>query len=130
MNLFFPREICHHIVSYVPNIETRMYFGIYHKINTKHYEEKLNTYIRKKGVNWINHTRYFSIQNIEYDSQGINDFVDMQYKCANDTSIFMSIFIWKLKERTICNWSKGLDDDLLFDDNYYWCVKEINYNIS
>lgn len=130
MNLFFPREICHRIISYVPNIETRMYFGIFYKINTKHYEEKLNTYIRKKGVNWNNHTRYFSIQNIEYDSQCINDFVDMQYKCANDTCIYITIFIWKLKERSICDWNTILDDELLFDDNYNWSVKEINYNIS
>lgn len=130
MNIFFPREICHHIVSYVPNIETRMYFGIFNKINTKHYEEKLNTYIRKKGVNWINHTRYFSIQNIEYDSHCINDFVDIVCKCANNTSIYMSIYIWKLRERAICDWNIELDDELLFDDTYYWSVKEINYNIS
>ena len=140
MILFFPREICHHIVSYIPNIETRMHFGIFHKIKKGNYENKLNTYIRKRGVHWNNHTRYFSIQNIEYDSHAINDFVDIVCKCVDENNICISIFIWKLKEINIWNTNKRntytrktniqIENDLLFDDTYYWCVKEINYNIS
>ena len=42
-----PDEIIHNIISYVPNMDIRSNFDIYHKINNNKYN-KLNTIIRKK----------------------------------------------------------------------------------
>ena len=43
----FPDEIIHNIISYVPNIDIRINFGIFHKINNAKYNI-LNTIIRNK----------------------------------------------------------------------------------
>ena len=42
-----PDEIIHDIISYVPNLDIRINFGIFHKINNAKYNI-LNTIIRNK----------------------------------------------------------------------------------
>ena len=60
----FPDEIIHNIISYVPNIDIRINFDIYHKINKNNYKI-LNTIIRNKTEeNHISFKRYYCKENI------------------------------------------------------------------
>lgn len=146
MNLFIPREICHHILSYVQNIEIRMHYGIINKIDIDTYSNKLNTYLRNKGVHWGNHTRYFCIKNIEYENytsnqyvNTINDFVDIKCDYTNENYVSIHIYVWKMKKRLhnyidpfVSNESNAQTNSCYlqsFDDTYYWYMKEIKYQI-
>ena len=133
-----PNELINDIISYVPNIDIRRNFDIYHKINNNKYN-KLNTIIRKKTEeNHISFKRYYCKENIFFNNSIhndsdilLNDFVDFIYKEQNN-KINIEIQIWKLikkDENFISHRNDGMYYTGEYDDKYYWKDIIIKYSL-
>ena len=133
-----PNELINDIISYVPNIDIRRNFDVYHKINNNKYN-KLNTIIRKKTEeNHISFKRYYCKENIFFNNSNhndsdilLNDFVDFIYKEQNN-KINIEIQIWKLikkDENFISHRNDGMYYIGDYDDKYYWKDIIIKYSL-
>lgn len=128
-----PNEIIHDIISYVPNMDIRINFGIFHKINNTKYNI-LNTIIRNKTEeDHISFKRYYCKENIffkNHDQEAfLNDFVDLIYKEQNNKTQ-IEIQIWKLikkDENFISHRNDRIYDVGDYDDEYYWKDVVIKY---
>ena len=130
-----PDEIIHDIISYVPNLDIRINFGIFHKINNAKYNI-LNTIIRNKTEeNHISFKRYYFKENIFFKNKDqesfLNDFVDLIYKEENN-NIHVEIQIWKLikkDENFISHRNDRIYDVGNYDNDYYWKDIIIKYSL-
>jgi len=132
-----PNELINNIISYVPNIDIRRNFDIYHKINDNKYNI-LNTIIRKeREENNISFKRYYCKENIFFTQNKNNpdplldDIVDLIYKEQNN-NIHIEIHIWKLIKKDK-NFISHRNDGMYYigdyEDDYYWKDIVIKYSL-
>ena len=120
----FPDEIVHEIVSYIPNIETRMNFNIIGKLNAKH-ENILETTLRQPPI-WLYPEQHHNMKkNLDFDNhnEGVfeNDFIDINFN-EPDGKIHIDLHIWKLLKRPYDGFTHINDTYLRgrYRDTHYW----------
>lgn len=129
----FPEEIVREIISYVPNIETRMNFNIYLKIRDK-YEDLIQTTLRKPHEWVFPYQHHLMQQNVHFaqHNHGVyeNDFVDIEFR-EKDNTIKISLHVWKLLRRPYQNFIHDNDVYMLgrFRKSHYWKSVSTNYTI-
>ena len=120
----FPNEIEREIISYVPNIETRMNFNIFHKLKDN-FKQILDTTIRKPPVWTFPHQHYIMEKNIGFSNHnhGIykNDFIEVIFNESSD-KIHIELHIWKLVKRPYEGFKHINDSYMLgeFRKSHYW----------
>lgn len=119
-----PYEIISEIVSYIPNIETRMNFKIYHKIRDK-YKDLLETTIRKPPEFIFPYQHHLMKKNVDFLKHNHggykNDFIDIEFR-EKDNIIKISLHIWKLMRRPYEEFTHDNDVYMLgeFRKTHYW----------
>lgn len=123
------------IVKNINNIEYRMRWGVYNKINLSKYDniEKVIRHENSK-INFNDgFTRYFFNNIIDYPFRKkygfLNDLVDCKIEINPDCVIY-KLRIFKLKKKNGTS-RKENDDFFCFGDksDYYWDDLEINYKV-
>ena len=129
----FPNEIVCEIVSYIPNVETRMNFNIIGKLSEK-YEEILETTLRKPPIWTYPEQHHHMGKNLDFDNhnEGVfeNDFIDINFN-ETDGNIHINLHIWKLLKRPYEGFTHVNDSYIRgqYKNTHYWKSVSTSYTI-